>query len=163
MTTLFSSSLLSSSLDSSCRRGFWHLSTVPPFSLLSSCCLECNIILNFLYLPRHEVGVAGNVLMMGGNGICVLVSVICLQSLCLTVRLKILNSFNILIHFMLCFKCGSWVVYGRVHVLHCETQQTSPLAPLSRTANLALCPTGRHSIPQPVPNCQIQQNSLCGS
>jgi len=81
------------------------------------------------------------------------------KSVCLSVCLQILNSFNILMHLMLCFKFGNWVEYGRVHVLHCETQQTSPLAPLSSTANLALCPTGRQSILYPVPNCQTQQTS----
>ena len=56
-------------------------------------------------------------------------------------------------HLMLCFKFGSWVVYGRVHVLHCETQQISPCAQLSGTAYLSLYPTVRYSKTRSVTQC----------
>jgi len=44
---------------------------------------------------------------------------------------------------------------------HCQMQQTSPCTALSDTANLALCPTIRHSKPRPVPHYQTQQTSHC--
>ena len=51
------------------------------------------------YLPRHEVGVAGNVLM----------------SVTVSVSLQILNSFNISrMDEAMLFKFGKWVEYGRV-------------------------------------------------
>ena len=56
---------------------------------------------------------------------------------------------------------------------HCQAQQTSPYAPLSDskyrpvahrlTANLALCPTVRHTKPRCTPHYQAQQTSPCAS
>jgi len=59
-----------------------------------------HVLVNY-YLPCHEVGMAGNVLML-------LVVSVCLQ---------ILNSFNVSgMDEATLFKFGKWVEYGRVHL-----------------------------------------------